>query len=153
MLELADCMRWGVEKAKEVFTNCGYHENIIIGYTANTSKVIGLNYHDEIEKKVELSYVKSLFANEGIQMYIHIAEAWIVKLNKGETLSTTPSESSRRQEVLIVMGVSRTQKMVCQMDINRSGDKTWLGDGEIKDASTVEGIFASLLDEEPKEFS
>jgi hypothetical protein len=153
MLEITDVMHWAVEKAKKVFYDCGYHENILIGYTESGTEVIGLNYHDDIEKEAELRFARWLFSDVGVQAYVHIAEAWVVKLEKGESLEAPPSKSPKRREVLIVMAISKTQKLACHMGIRRDGDKVWLEEGEIEESPNVSGPFTELLEEEPKVYS
>ncbi len=144
MIELLDCMQMAIKQAKGVFSDYGYHENIIMGFTQGSCDVIGLHYQDDIEKRAEILYIQTIFARKGVEAYVHIAEAWTLSVKPGEALISART-SPKRQEAIIVFGVSRTEKLVCMMNIKRSGDKAWLEDGEISDASKAEGAFSDLL--------
>lgn len=157
MAELRENLEWATQKAKETFESSGYHTNILLAFKKDDISVIQLHYHDEIEKRTELAYIKTTFAREQVDAYIYIAEAWATEVAHGKTYKYGDAKTSpQRKEVLCVLAVSKKEKISSRMEIFRDGDRAWLGDPVFSGKDDIGGALTELLepeDDEPKIYS
>jgi len=147
-------LEWATDKAKGVFESDGYHSHMLLGFKDDNIIVTQLHFKDDIEKRAELSYIKTIFKREEVQSYIFIAEAWSAECKKGEIPKAGDAVNNpNRKEILSLLAVSPKETMTCTMEIFRDGDKVWLGEPVYEDSGEYRGLLTELLDEEPKEYS
>jgi hypothetical protein len=103
---------------------------------------------DDFANKVRL-----ITASYGASAVVLILESWITKAKVGEKLdmTTPPSESYDREEVVVLIGQAPQGNITHLLPIHRLGNgKFWnLGDAEEMAADSFEGRFAGMLPPKP----
>jgi len=103
---------------------------------------------DDFANKVRL-----ITASYGASAVVLILESWITKAKVGEKLdmTTPPSESYDREEVVVLIGQAPQGNITHLLPIHRLGNgKFWnLGDAQEMAADSLEGRFAGMLPPKP----
>lgn len=103
---------------------------------------------DDFANKVRL-----ITASYGATAVVLILESWITKAKVGEKLdmTTPPSESYDREEVVVLIGQAPQGNITHLLPIHRLGNgKFWnLGDAQEMAADSFEGRFAGMLPPKP----
>lgn len=103
---------------------------------------------DDFANKVRL-----ITASYGAFAVVLILESWITKAKVGEKLdmTTPPSESYDREEIVVLIGQAPQGNITHLLPIHRLGNgKFWnLGDAQEMAADSFEGRFAGMLPPKP----
>jgi len=117
--------------------------------------IFGTPYSGDEEKDATAKFIREEAKRIDAKAYIHVAEAWVTTVSKGDNWRDMPrpSVSESRREVVIVAGEDTDGKIISRMwEIHRDPldpNKRSLGPEEksLRDSKTLEGRFANLLSE------
>ena len=111
-------------------------------------KLMDTGAKDDFANKVRL-----ITASYGASAVVLILESWVTRAKKGEPLdiTTPPSESYDREEVVVLIGQAPQGNITHLLPIHRLGNgKFWnLGDAQEMAADSFEGRFAGMLPPRP----
>jgi hypothetical protein len=100
---------------------------------------------DESKDKIT-SYLRLAFAVRGVTSYVAVSEAWCVRRAPDEDpLAERPSECADREEVIIISGASRTEKLMGIAKLGYDGDNRTCADLEISEDGNASGRMVDLL--------
>jgi hypothetical protein len=136
------------EKAKQTLIQDGTHAPIMFCMTPKKMLVIPLQFETEKEKYDTLTRVKHLMGSMNVWAYILIIKAWMVS-GPGIDLSTRPSQSPDRVNILMISAVTHQRKKTWSIPVENmhgiiSFGKEIVLDTENKNQQ-VSGNFMDLL--------
>ena len=136
------------EKAKRTLIQDGNHAPIMFCMTQKKMLVIPLQFETEEEKYNTLSRIKHIMDSMNVWAYIIIIKAWMIS-GKGIDLSTRPSQSPDRVNILMISAVTHQRKKMWSIPVENIHGIISFGEEIVLDTENkkqqVSGTFMDLL--------
>ena len=136
------------EKANQTLIKDGNHAPIMFCMTQKKMLVIPLQFESEEEKYNTLSRIKHLMDSMNVWAYIIIIKAWMIS-GKGIDLSTRPSQSPDRVNILMISAVTHQRKKMWSIPVENIHGIISFGEEIVLDTENknqkVSGNFMDLL--------